>query len=545
MLPTFWLALALAGLQVRPAPLRASIEGVVVRAGAAAVAAPQELADARVELKPGNISMFTGAGGTFTFRNLAPGQYTISVSRDGFIPQEDLRRGLTATGLSVTVAAGQTLKDIVLPMIPAPVILGKVIDPYGQPLPAALVRAYQRRYTPYGTQLKIVRNGMTNDMGEFRLSGLKFGEYFVSAGYGDRDRAAAIGKTQLSANVSKADDGYATVFYDGADDLSRAQAARLALGSDPGTLNIYLKDSARFKIRGQVLPLIGSTKIVLAPKGSDLTQADYFTQPNANGAFEIRGVSPGSYVLLATAADGALSSDVIAVNVTESDIDGVRLALEQTASISGGLFWEGSPREDRPNLSGERVKLVRSSIEFDQTIDTPVGPDGSFTLDHVAPSMEYDIAVERLPAAIYVKSINSGGRNILSGKSRLVPNQPLQIVVAVATDGLDVSVTKGADPAPGIQVVLVPDPSLRRRADRYITGFTGESGHLHLPAIPPGRYTAYAFEQIEPGAYYALPYSAAGSRFRDRAVPVTVGESGTKAIQLRVISAEETAGGLQ
>src|SRR4030095_13369067 len=88
MLPILWLALALAGLQVRPAPLRASIEGVVVRAGAAAAAAPQGLADARVELKPGNISMFTGADGTFSFRNVAPGLYTIFVSRDGFIPQE-------------------------------------------------------------------------------------------------------------------------------------------------------------------------------------------------------------------------------------------------------------------------------------------------------------------------------------------------------------------------------------------------------------------------------------------------------------------------
>src|SRR5213593_2343577 len=258
MFPIFWLAL-LAGFQVQPAPRpdagasRASIEGVVVRAGAAA--GQQQVADARVELKPGNLSVFTRADGAFTFRNLAPGRYTISASHDGFIPQEDRRRGLTVSGLSVTLAAYQTLKDIVLPMVPAPVITGKVFDPHGEPLAAALVRAYLRQYTPYGTQLKIVRTGMTNDMGEFRLFGLNFGEYFVNAGYSDRDRAAAIGRTQLSANVSRADDGYATIFYDGAEDISRARAAHLAPGSDPGTLNIYLKDSARFKIRGQVLPL--------------------------------------------------------------------------------------------------------------------------------------------------------------------------------------------------------------------------------------------------------------------------------------------------
>src|SRR5215471_3774385 len=244
MLPIFSVALWLAGLQVRAAPARASIQGVVVRAGAAAAAASQQLADARVELKPGNLSVFTDADGAFTFRNVAPGRYTISVTHDGFIPQEDRRRGLTISGLSVTLAADQTLKDIVLPMIPAPVITGKVIDPHGQPLAAALVRAYLRQYTPYGTQLKIVRKAMTDDMGEFRLFGLRFGEYFVSAGYSDRDRAAAIGTTQLSENVSKADDGYATVFYDGAEELSRARATRLTPGTDSAPVNIYLKDSA-------------------------------------------------------------------------------------------------------------------------------------------------------------------------------------------------------------------------------------------------------------------------------------------------------------
>jgi hypothetical protein len=549
MFPILWLALLLGGLQIRPAvrpdasSVRGSIQGVVVRAGATALAAGQELADARVELKPGNLSVLTGADGVFTFRNLAPGRYVISVTRDGFVLQEDHKRGLTASGLSITLTAGQTLKDIALPLIPAPVIVGKVFDPYGEPLAAALVQAYVRKYTPYGTKLKIARKGMTNDMGEFRLFGLNFGGYFVSAGYGDRDRAAAVGKTQLSSNVAKADDGYASVFFAGAEEISRAQATHLNPGSDPGPLNIYLTDPARFKIRGQVLPLRSDTKIVLAPKGSDLTESDYFIQPNSAGAFEIRGVSPGAYLLLATASGGALTSDVIAVNVTDNDIDGVPLALAQTMSISGALILEGVPRG---SLSGLRVKLEQTNTEFEQTIDARAGSDGVFTLEHVSPFAEYDVVVDPLPPGAYVKSISFGGPNMLLGKLRPSPNRPLQIVVSAAMDDLDVHVTKAGDPAPGTQVVLIPEPSLRRRADRYVTGFSGESGDLHLTGIPPGRYTAYAFEQIEAGAYYVFAYSpAASNRFTDRAVSVTVGGSGDKKIDLRVIPVSETAGGFQ
>ncbi len=544
MFRILWLALWLAGLQAQPAPapdtLRGSIEGVVVRALAAA-AVPQQLPGARVELRPGDRPVFTSRRGTFTFRNLAPGRYTISVSHDGFILQEDRGRGLTLSGLTVTLAPGETLQDLVLPMIPAPALTGRVFGPHGNPLAAALVRAYLRQYTPYGTQLRIVKKGMTNDRGEFRLFGLNFGQYFVSAGYGDRDRAAAIGGAKLSANVSKADDGYATLFYGGAQDISRAQAARLAPGSYPGTLNIYLRDSLRLKVRGQTLPPVGGTKVVLVPKGSDLTEAADFTIPDTNGSFEIRGVSPGAYLLLATANGGALSSDVIALNVTDSDIDGLRLPLEPTIGVSGELFLEGNTRAD---LSELKVKLVRSTTEFDQEIETFPGADGTFTLEPVVPRAEYDVAVEPLPPGTYVKSISFGGRNILGGKSRFVPNSPLRIVLAAATDELSVHVTNGSEPSAGIQVVLVPGPSLRRRADRYITGFTSESGDLLLTAVPSGEYTAYAFEQIEPGAYYALAYNpAAETRLRDRSVSVTVGE--TKAIQLIVISAEETAGGLQ
>src|SRR5687767_10087420 len=131
MFPILWLALWLAEPQIRPVPraeagpAQASIQGVVARAGAAA-GAPQYLPDARVELRPGNSSAFTRANGAFTFRNLAPGPYVVSVAHDGFILQEDRAAGLTSSGLSVTLAAGQTLKDIVLPMIPAPVIIGSV-----------------------------------------------------------------------------------------------------------------------------------------------------------------------------------------------------------------------------------------------------------------------------------------------------------------------------------------------------------------------------------------------------------------------------------
>ena len=280
-----------AGLQVQPAASGGSIEGTVVR-GATSL---EPIADARVELKPGNISTSADSRGAFRFQNVRPGEYSISVSHAGFVLLEDPRKGVTASGFKITVTDGQALRNIVLRMATAPVISGNVVGPEGQPLAAALVRAYIRQYTPYGTRMRVVKKGMTDDQGAFRLFGVPFGEYFVSGGYGDRERAEAVGKTQLSANVSPPDDGYITQFYDGTEELSYARPVRLRPDFDEGPVTIYLKEPARFRIRGQVVPQFAGVKIAIVPKGSDLAEASSFVQTGAGGTFEIRGVSPGTY----------------------------------------------------------------------------------------------------------------------------------------------------------------------------------------------------------------------------------------------------------
>src|SRR5262249_49378013 len=175
--------------------------------------------------------------------------------------------------------------------------------------------------------------------------------------------------------------------------------------------NIYLKDSARFKIRGQALPKVPGRRIIFVPKGSDLAEEKSFLQPDANDTFEIRAVSPGSYLLLALTADGSLCSAVVTLNITDRDIEGITLAMVPTLLVSGSLTKEGNAGA---NLSKSRIKFVRSPTEFDQTFDTVTAPDGTFSLDQI-PFADYDVAVGPLPAGLYVKSVFAGGRSFLDG----------------------------------------------------------------------------------------------------------------------------------
>ena len=147
---------------------------------------------------------------------------------------------------------------------------------------------------------------------------------------------------------------------------------------------------------------------------------------------------------------------------------------------------------------------------------------------------------------MYVKSILSGNRSVLEGNARILDGDRMRIVLATATDCLRVRTVKGSNPAPRAEIVLVPSPPLRRRADRYIVGFSDVSGDALLEAVPPLNYTAYAFEEIEPGAYYLLGYNGPTiDRFSDRSAPATVDPKCVLPVQLRMIPATETIGGLQ
>lgn len=534
--------IVLSTLQARPpavsASPRASIDGTVIRGDrTAAGGADAKLANVQVVLKPGNVSTTTDASGAFSFRNLTPGRYTISVTRDGYMPLEDPKRGITVAGLSITLKPGEALRDIVIPMIRTPALSGEVFGPHGEALAAALVQAYLRQYTPDGPRVKIAKKTLTNDLGVFRLFGLSFGEYMVSAGYSDRDRASAIGSVRLSANVAKADEGYATAFY-GAEGAT-PQPVQLAPGADPGKLNIYLNVVPRFNIRGRIVPAIADTNIIFAQHGSSLGDAGDVIKPSRDGQFEIRGVSPGSYILLATATDFA--SDMIPITVGTTNIGGLTVPMVPTVNLTGHFMLEGRFTLD---LSASRVRISRSRVVADHEIESPVSTDGTFSLMHVGP-WEYDIALEPLPPGTYINSIWSGRVNVLAGNARLSRDQPLQIVLSVATAAVEGIAVKRGDPAGGMEIVLVPDNALRRRTDRYIAGITDATGKFQLNAVPPGRYTAYAFEHIERGAFYAFAYSsAATARFADRGVAVEVRGSSPPPIQLEVIPASETAGGL-
>jgi hypothetical protein len=84
-------------------------------------------------------------------------------------------------------------------------------------------------------------------------------------------------------------------------------------------------------------------------------------------------------------------------------------------------------------------------------------------------------------------------------------------------------------------VVLVPEKSRRAHARYYRSTAAGQNGRFTLRAIP-GEYSVFAWEDIEDGAWrdpaVLEPVESDGVR-------VTVRETGSESVQLRVITADQ------
>src|SRR5205823_9380450 len=153
--------------------LAASIQGVVVKEGNG-----EALSKALVELRSAEKSpdapttAITSGDGKFIFRNVQPGQYKLIVTRAGYVQLEYKP--------IISIAAGQQVVDLRLPLMQTGTIYGRITDRTGQPLTNATVRAMKVSYSDGQRRLKTVQTAITNDLGEYRLFWLPPGSYFVS-----------------------------------------------------------------------------------------------------------------------------------------------------------------------------------------------------------------------------------------------------------------------------------------------------------------------------------------------------------------------------
>jgi protocatechuate 3,4-dioxygenase beta subunit len=462
----------------------------------------------------GNYTASTDADGHFHIENVVPGRYRIFIERTGFVGVNG--HGLKSDTNVFTVQAGQAVEDLLFRMLPTAVISGRITDEDGDPMSGVRVVAQKKK--PGKSTRESVGTEATNDLGEYRLSGLFPGQYWIvampPADFRDYEK-----QEKSLAGAGQPDTRYVNTYYPGTYDAMLASPVTLKAG-DEMPVNFTLVPARTYRVRGIITGVTPAQKpsVELVSKAGDSYRANA-NEVGPDGQFEVRGVAPGSYVVRASTPTESQSFTARQdVSVVAADVDGVKLTPLPSFTLSGHLHIEGSVSGDLTQYSANlrQAELPDDpgffmSQEFFGT-NAPVDRLGNFEWKSVTPG-NYIVQVYGGDGqGFFLKAAKLGGRDIASGFTAsgpatldlLVSTKGGMVEGAVVEAAVEKDVEKDGDRVQSVAnatVVAVPEEKFRKLPDRFGIGSSDQHGRFTIRGIAPGSYTLYAWQDLEDGVY--------------------------------------------
>ena len=221
-----------------------------------------------------------------------------------------------------------------------------------------------------------------------------------------------------------------------------------------------------------------------------------------------------------------------------TNVEGLNIVIGPGITVKGHLRTEGdSATVDLSNVRLSLQPREPGGIIFGPMSQGKVNADGLFEISNAA-SDRYNLFVSGLPSGAYVKAIRSDQVDVLaSGLDMTSGGSPadIEIVIspkAAAVTGVAQNPNTG-NPMPGAMVVLIPQDQQRKEQPTYYKFIASDqNGAFSLTGLTPGEYKAYAWEDIETGAYmdpdFMKPIEGKGE-------PVSLQEGEQKMLTLKVI----------
>lgn len=474
----------------------------------------------------------TDAGGNFSIGGVDPATYHVTANRNGFVmssPGRAPRGGAPA----VTVAARQAVEGITLKLLPQAVITGKVTDGDGEPVQSAQITVMRYGYMNGRRQLLPTGGSMTNDLGEYRIFGLAPEKVYIMA-----SRANAF---QMPVRGRRGpEESYPAIYYPSAFDPGGAAPIDLQPGAEVRGIDLRLQKSKAVRVTGHITGLtlgVGRFAMVnLVPHGESvfgMMGRNGGAVRTTDGAFEIRGVPPGSYTLRAEGRDESRPwTGRMQLEVGQGNIEDLTVAMAPSLELAGTIRYEGDP-----DVKGRAINL-RLQPKDESMFGgggAQVKPDNSFTVSNLLPDA-YTVTVFSLPDNCYLKSVRFGTEDVTESGIDVTQGAAgkLELVVSNAGGQVSGTVTGGADqkPVSGATVVLVPEGTRRKIQSYFKQATTDQTGSYRLTGIAPGEYKLFAWETVEGGAYYDPEFLA---RYETKAEGIKIKEKATETKDLKVL----------
>jgi hypothetical protein len=442
------------------------------------------------------------SSGRFTIKSVPAGRYQFLATHTGFVDQHYQSNG-TDTGALLALQAGQEVKDVLFRMILASVITGHVNDEDGDPMALTQVVALRRPtdeemedredLSSKSHELQPAGMAQTDDRGQYRLFGLKAGEYYIKA----VDQYEPMYQIMASTDVELREalgSQYAPVYYPGVTQISQAETVLLTPGEE-ALADFVLRRIKTVDISGRVIGADGKPADAFLYL-EELPAADYGVfhgvETDAKGAFKVKGVAPGSYVLHAQqrSSEEATYHASQKIEVGSDNMDSITLALGRGVNFVGRVEVSGAGPAQFQRMFLQLVAhddpsaRAWAQVKKDGTFQFLDVPDGTFAF-----------SINGLEEGWYVKSARQGADDILAKGLEVGKGDgggTIQVVVSNNGAELAGSITQDDKPTIGARVRLTPDPETRYNRLQSRTASTDQGGRFSFTGLAPGQYRVVA-----------------------------------------------------
>jgi hypothetical protein len=565
--------------QQQPPAATASISGIVTAAGTG-----EPIAGATVEARraecganqtEGIVTAKTGDDGKFTLEKMRAGAWCVGAAHSSgrYTPTEYQQRDYEGRGVALPMVDGQKA-EIALAMLSTGGIVGRVVDVDGEPMARVRVEALRVSYRDGQRRLYAMTVIQTDDRGDFRFFWLPADRYYIAAIVEDSDRGRggyAVPppgqggyRTDVVQPVVKkknlptgeiVEETYRTIYYGAGPNPAEALPVDVRPGVtvDGVSLSFAGAKTRAYHVRGTVIytapppaptPPRGAAaagtppaqtqpapaprpmaQIRIAPREWSPIVTIATATADADGKFDVAGVTPGSYDLYATVQSAVAR---IPLEVGNSNIDNLRVApvagykvsgrvvIENPAMFSGDFRTLRLQFANDPDIPGLTNSASNATTAQDGTLTITL-PQGRYRA-YVQPLLSASqLAAPSVPKALenlYLRSIRFGDRDVLADGLSLTGAPEGQLDVVLGTAGsLSGTVATEGSPAINVAVVVVPD-FYRNRRDLYRVGRTGFDGKFQIKNVPPGDYRVFAWQDARDGVWYdpefVRPYEPRG-----------------------------------
>jgi hypothetical protein len=267
--------------------------------------------------------VLTDQDGRFVFDKVAPGEYRLDAQKTGFAPLSEPGHGTTAT-----VTAGQQL-ELDLHLQRGGVIAGTILDASGEPAADLRVMAMRRINGPGGTPQRLMPVPMqgpqqTNDIGEFRITGLASGDYIVAA---VPQRGSPFGGPGMTPTAT----GTAAIstYYPGTIDQAAAHNVTVRAGETINNITFSIQSVPAFRVAGRVVdengaPAAGAMVMLMGDRSASAFMGPMgHASTGDDGRFTIADVPSGTYRINASipmmiTGRGGAAGGVVGAGFSES-----------------------------------------------------------------------------------------------------------------------------------------------------------------------------------------------------------------------------------